>query len=164
MRSKSRLLVVALVASALAAPVVGQKRDDDIAPKSVDLLRQGQELYSAGKFNEATDALETALAVDPRNRMAFVSLARVATAQKLFGKAIRLTNKALLLDPNDPNAISVQGQAMVQLGAVARAQANVQKLKAICPQGCAQLAELSAAVSKGPAIAAAKPATKTKAD
>ena len=164
MSAKSYLFVVALAASALAAPVVGQKRDDNLNPKSVQLLNEGQQLYSAGKLGEATDALETALAVDPRNRMAFVSLARVATAQKLFGKAIRLTNKALLLDPNDPNAISVQGQAMVQLGAAARAQANLQKLKTLCPQGCAQLAELSAAVSKGPAIAAAKPATKTKTD
>ena len=65
--------------------------------------------------------LETALAVDPRNRGAFVDLARVAEKQHLFGKAIRMTSKALLLEPNDPDAIAVQGEAMVEMGAVARA-------------------------------------------
>ena len=40
-----------------------------------------------------------------------------------------MTNKALLLEPNDPDAIAVQGEAMVEMGATARAQANLQKLQ-----------------------------------
>ncbi|MEO6360761.1 MAG: tetratricopeptide repeat protein [Sphingomicrobium sp.] len=165
MRSKSELLLIGLCAFALAAPVAGQKSDDQIAPKSIALQKQGEALYGAGKFGEATDALETALAVDPRNRAAFVSLARVADKQKLYGKAVRLTGRALLLDPNDPNAIAVQGEAMVELGAKARAQANLQKLKTLCPQGCAPLTELSAAVNRGPTVAAAtKPKATTKTD
>jgi len=99
---------------------------------------------------------ETALAVDPRNRGAFVDLARVAEKQHLFGKAIRMTNKALQLEPNDPDAIAIQGEAMVELGAVARAQQNLQKLQTICRQGCPQVAQLSAAISRGPTVAAAK--------
>ena len=166
MRLKSRALLIGLAAFALAAPVAGQKTDDQIAPKSVALQKQGEALYSQGKFDEASDALETALAVDPRNRSAFVSLARVAEKEKLHGKAIRLTNKALLLDPNDLNALAVQGEAMVEAGATAKAQANLQKIKGLCPQGCAQLTLLSQAVTRGPTVAAAtvKPAPKTKAD
>jgi tetratricopeptide (TPR) repeat protein len=106
--------------------------------------------------------LETALAVDPRNRRAFVDLARVADRQQLYGKAIRLTNKALQLEPNDPDAIAVQGEAMVELGAIPRAQANLQKLRALCPQGCPQVTQLSAAISRGPTVAAAKPAATPK--
>ena len=49
-----------------------QRSDDQIAPKSVDLQRQGKALLGAGKLEQAEDALETALAVDPRNRWAFV--------------------------------------------------------------------------------------------
>ncbi|MFL6733705.1 MAG: tetratricopeptide repeat protein [Sphingomicrobium sp.] len=164
MPTKPGVFLIGLAAVALAAPVAGQKTDDQITPKSVELQKQGEALYSAGKFNEASDLLETALAVDPRNRGAFVSLARVAEKQKLYGKAVRLTAKALLLDPNDQNAIAVQGEAMVELGATARAQANLQKLKGLCPQGCAPLTELSQAVSRGPTVAAAKPVTKTKSD
>src|SRR5690348_18354458 len=84
---------------------------------------------AAGKLSQDEDLLETALAVDPRNRGAFVDIARVAEKQHLFGKAIRMTNKALALEPNDPDAIAVQGEAMVELGATARAQANLQKLR-----------------------------------
>ena len=67
-----------------------------------------------------------------------------------------MTNKALALEPNDPDAIAVQGEAMVEMGATARAQANLQKLQAICKGGCPQIAQLSGAISRGPTVAAAK--------
>lgn len=161
-----RLLVPALAVSlsvvALAAPVSGQRADDQIAPKSVALQKQGEALIAAGKFDEAEDALEAALAVDPRNRWAFVDLARAAERQRLFGKAIRMANKALMLEPNDPDAIAVQGEAMVELGATARAQANLKKLQSICTKGCPQLTQLSAAISRGPTVASAKPPASPK--
>lgn len=157
MRLFAPVVAVSLAALALAAPVSGQRPDDQIAPKSVELQRQGEALLSAGKFELAEDAFESALAVDPRNRWAFVDLARVAEKQRLFGKAVRMANKALMLEPNDPDAIAVQGEAMVELGAIARAQANLQKLQAICTKGCPQLAQLSAAISRGKTVAAVKP-------
>jgi Tfp pilus assembly protein PilF len=145
MRSMPRLLVVAFMSVGLASPVVGQRADDQIQPKSVGLQREARALLGAGKLEQANDVLETALAVDPRNRGAFVDLARVAEKQHLFGKAFRMTNKALLLEPNDPDALAVQGEAMVEMGAVARAQANLQKLQSICgAKGCPQIAQLSA--------------------
>jgi tetratricopeptide (TPR) repeat protein len=145
-----------LAVSALSAPGISQRADDQIAPKSVQLQREAQSLMAAGKLDQAEDALESALAVDPRNRSAFVDLARLADKQRLYGKAIRMANKALLLEPNDPDAIAVQGEAMVELGATARAQANLQKLQTICPKGCPQLTQLSAAITRGPSMAAAK--------
>src|SRR3954452_20566617 len=158
MRSLPRLLLVGFATVVLAAPVMGQRADDQIQPKSVELQRQARALLTAGKLEEAEDVLETALAVDPRNRGAFVDMARVAEKQHLYGKAIRMTNKALLLEPNDPDAIAVQGEAMVEMGATARAQANLQKLQSICgAKGCPQIAQLSAAISRGPAVASAKP-------
>ena len=62
---------------------------------------------AAGNFVAADDALETALVVDPRNRGAYRTMARVAIKQKLFGQAIRLTNKALALEPTDRDALAV---------------------------------------------------------
>lgn len=159
-----RLLLVGIAAVALAAPVAGQRSDDQILPKSVQLQNQARELISAGKLEQAEDVLETALAVDPRNRNAFVDIARVAERQHLYGKAIRMTNKALQLEANDPDAIAVQGEAMVELGATARAQANLQKLQQICgAKPCPQVAQLSAAITRGPTVASAKaPATPKK--
>ena len=157
MQSLSRLLLIGFAGLIVATPVASQRPDDQILPRSVELQRQAKSLASAGKLEQAEDLLETALAVDPRNRGAYVDIARVAEKQRLFGKAIRMTNKALLLDPNDPDAIAVQGEAMVELGATARAQANLQKLQGICGgKGCPQLAQLSSAINRGPTVAAAK--------
>ena len=161
MRSLPSLLLIGFAGLAVAAPVGGQRSDDQIAPKALELQRQARTLIGTGKLEQAEDLLETSLAVDPRNRGAFVDIARVAEKQHLFGKAIRMTNKALQLEPNDPDAIAVQGEAMVEMGAVARAQANLQKLQTICgAKACPQVAQLSAAISRGPTVASAKvPAT-----
>jgi len=157
MRFLPRILLIGFAGVALAAPVAGQRADDQILPKSVQLQHQARELMSAGKLEQAEDLLETALAVDPRNRSAFVDIARVAEKQHLFGKAILMTSKALLLEPNDADAIAIQGEAMVEMGATARAQANLQKLQTICgAKGCPQIAQLSSAITRGPTVASAK--------
>lgn len=162
MQVLSRVVLISLAGLLVAAPGTAQRADDKIAPQSVELQQQGKAALAAGKLDDAEGFFETALAVDPRNRWAYVDIARVAERQRLFGKAIRMTNKALALEPNDPDAISVQGQALVQLGATARAQANLQKLQQVCAKGCPQIAQLQAAISRGPTVAAAKPAPSPK--
>ena len=157
MRFLPHLVLAGFAGVAIASPVMSQRADDQIQPKSVELQRQAKSLTEAGKLEQADDLLETALAVDPRNRSAFVDLARVAEKQHLYGKAIRMTSKALLLEPNDPDAIAVQGEAMVEMGAIARAQQNLQKLQSICGgKACPQVAQLTAAITRGPTVAAAK--------
>jgi tetratricopeptide (TPR) repeat protein len=158
MRLLHRIVLTALATAACAAPVSSQNPDDQIQPRSIELMRQGETFLATGKYTEADDALEASLAVDPRNRAAFVVMARVAQKQKLFGQAIRFTNKALALEPRDLDALAVQGEAMVELGAMPRARDNLAKLQKLCPSGCRQLATLTAAISRGPtAIASIKP-------
>jgi predicted Zn-dependent protease len=164
MRVSLRFLALGLVGTALASPVIGQRPDNQILPRSVELQQQAEKELVAGRLMEAGDLLETALAVDPRNRSAFVDLARVAKQQKLFGKAIRLANEALLLEPNDLDAIEVQGEAMVELGAVPRAKENLAKLQKLCSNTCRQVAQLNAAISRGPTVAAAKTPESPKKD
>ena len=162
MRQLSKLLVAGMAAALLAAPGTGRQPDDQIDARSMDLLRQGQTLFSSGKLVEADDALEAALVVDPRNRQAFVLMAQVAKKQGLYGQAIRFTNKALELEPADRTALVVQGEAMVELGATARAKANLEKLRKLCPSGCAEVSALNSAISQGPTVAEAKtPAPKS---
>jgi Tfp pilus assembly protein PilF len=157
MRLSPLVLAFGLAASSLAVPVAGQRPDDQIAAKSVEFQKQGEAALAAGKLIEADDALETSLAIDPRNRAAFVAMARVAMKQKLYGQAVRLTNKALNLEPTDKDALAVQGTAMVELGAAARAKDVLAKLQKLCAQGCPQAAELSSAIARGPSLAQAKP-------
>ena len=156
MRISKRFLVLGVVAAMVASPVIGQRPDNQILPRSVELQQQARTQIAAGKLIEAADLLETSLAVDPRNRTAFVDLARVANQQKLFGKAIRLANEALQLEPNDLDAIAIQGEAMVELGAIPRAKENLAKLQQLCATDCRQVAELSAAITRGPTVASAK--------
>lgn len=157
MRLTPFVLCLALAASTLSVAVVGQRPDDAIAPKSVELLKRGEALLAQGKYIEADDALETALVIDPKNRAAFTVMAKVAIKEKLYGQAIRLTNKALALEPTDRDAIAVQGEAMVELGALPRARENLAKLQKLCGNvGCPQVAVLSTAIAKGPTLAAAK--------
>jgi Tfp pilus assembly protein PilF len=143
-----------LMGALMASSGQSQTPDNQLNPASVQLLRQGETALAAGNFQAADDALEAALVVDPRNRAAFVVLAKVAAKQKLYGQAIRFTNKALLLEPTDRDAIAVQGEAMVEMGATARAQQNLTKLKQLCGTGaCPQATQLSSVIARGPAVA-----------
>ena len=162
MRLSPLVLVFGLAASSMAVPGVSQRADDQLSPKSVALVKQGEASAVAGKFADAEDAFETALAVDPRNRAAFVAMARLASREKLFGQAIRFTNKALTLEPTDRSALNVQGEAMVELGALGKAKEVLAKLQTVCAGACPEAASLSAAIARGPTMAAAKPAEKAK--
>ncbi len=149
-----RLLPVAAAASlsllAAASSSFGQKPDDQIAPASLALQKQGEAALTAGNVPAAIDALETALVADPRNRGAYVALGRATAAQGMPGKAIGYYKDALQLEPNDIAALSGEGDALVQRGAVDRAKANLARIQALCKTGCAPATALAAAIAKGP--------------
>ena len=164
MRYSSVALAAALAVVCMGTSLSGQKPDDRIDPRSMALLAQGRAAKAAGNLDGAADLLETAAAVDPRNRGAFVTLAEVAQARGLPGKAIRLYREALLLEPNDVAALGGQGEALVARGAVIRAQANLARIRTLCKSGCAPATELAAAIAKGPPVTTAqvdKPAIKS---
>ena len=150
MRFTPSLIALSLVAAGFSANAIGQRPDNQIDARSASLLAQGQAALKAGKLADAEDTLETALAVDPRNRGAYIALGHVALAQNLPGKAIRFYRDALTLDPNDVDALAGQGQAMMQKGAVERAKANLARIQTLCKTGCAAQTTLAAAISKGP--------------
>lgn len=150
MRLTPIALSIGIAVATMASAGLGQRPDDQIDARSMALLQRGQALIAAGKFPEATDALESALAVDPRNRGAYVALARSAQGQKLPGKAIKMYFQALKLEPNDVGALAGQGEALVQRGAVERAKRNLERIKTICKDPCPQATTLAAVIAKGP--------------
>ena len=154
METMMRLTPIALSAAIALATIAsagqGQRPDDQIDPRSAALVNQAQGLSAAGRHNEAIDLLETALAVDPRNRPAYIALARIALAQRLPGKAIRFYAAALQIEPNDVNALAGQGEALVQRGAVERAKRNLERIRSVCADPCPQAATLAAVIAKGP--------------
>jgi len=158
MRLMPVALAAVIVVGTMASAGHGQRADSQIDARSVSLAQQAQAALTAGRHDQATDLYETALAVDPRNRDAYLGLARVAQAQRLPGKAIRLYQDALTIEPNDVNALSGQGQAYVQRGAVDRARRNLTRVQELCGRPCPQATELSAVIQRGPPVETAQQA------
>ncbi len=157
MRYSSVAAAAALTLLAISTSLHGQRPDDQIDPRSMALLAKGKAAQASGNLDAATDALESALAVDPRNRVAFVTLGQVAEARGLPGKAIRLYREALLLEPNDVSALEgTRSRRSSPRSAVARAKDNLAKIRTICGKaGCADATVLAATIAKGPPIATA---------
>jgi Tfp pilus assembly protein PilF len=155
MRTLSVALAATLAVVSITTSLSGQRTDEALDPRSVQLLQQGRAQKAAGQLDAATDTLETAVAVDPRNRAAFVALAEVAEARDLPGKAIRLYREALLLEPNDVGALRGQGEALVAKGAVVRARENLARIRKLCRTGCTDATTLAAVIAKGPPVTTA---------
>jgi len=158
MRLTPVAFAVAIVVGTMASAGHGQRPDDQIDPRSAALAQQAQQALTVGRHDEATDLFETALAVDPRNRGAYLGLARIAQAQRLPGKAIRLYQDALTIEPNDINALAGQGEAYVQRGAIDRARRNLTRVQELCGRPCPQATQLSSVIQRGPPVATAQSA------
>lgn len=154
----------ALALLSVSTSLNAQHADDQIDARSVALLERGKAARAAGDLDTANGLIESALAVDPRNRAGYLVLAEIARTQGLPGKAIRFYREALTLEPNDQAALRGQGEAMVQKGAVERAKENLARLKTLCGN-CADATQLAAAIAKGPpATATAQVVPAPKAD
>jgi tetratricopeptide (TPR) repeat protein len=160
MRLTPIALTVALALATMASAGHGQKPDDQVDPRSVALTQEAQALHGAAKYQEATDLLETALAVDPRNRQAYIGLARVAQSQKLPGKAIGFYNEALKLEPTTSTP-SPARRAYVQRGRRRARAAQPGACEDACANPCAQANTLAAVIAKGPRRSAAAQAPVT---
>lgn len=156
MRFSPLSLGLAVAASTMAAPSLALFQPVD--PASTALVERAEAQLEAGDLVAADDTLEAALVLDPKNGDAFTSMARVAIKQQLFGQAIKYGRKALTIDPANREALAVQGEAMVQLGAVARAQKNLDRLAELCPDNCSERQQLSALIERGPMLAEANTA------
>jgi len=153
----------ALTLACVSSAVLAQKPDSQIDPRSITFMKAGEAALAARNYQGAIDKLETALAIDPRNRGAYVVLGHAYQGEELPGKAIGFYAKALTLEPNDLAALQGQGEAMVQRGAVTRAQANLKRIRELCKKECAPAQTLAAAITKGPPAAVVTAQTATKA-
>lgn len=154
MRFTPASIALAAVLTTVSSVGLSQKPDSQISPLSIEWQKAGESARKAGNLDGANDALESALAIDPRNRTAFIELAEVARTQGLQGKAIRLYKEALLLDPTDVVALAGQGEAMVEKGALAKAKDVLAQAQTLCKGDCAPVGKLAAAIQKGPPVVA----------
>jgi Tfp pilus assembly protein PilF len=159
MRFSPPVLALSLAFLMASSASVGKKADHDIDARSVALVAEGDAAQKAGDAADAIGWYETALAVDPRNRAAFVALARVSATQGLKGKAIRYYNEALEIEPNDQDVLAAQGELMASKGALDAAKKNLARLQILCRSGCGAVDRLGATIAK----AGEKPAVQASA-
>lgn len=119
-------------------------------PRAVALVQQGQAALKAGETQAAIDAYEAALAVDPGYTGVFLELAEAARQDGLQGKAIKYYREALARDPGNFAAISGEGKALVEKGAVAKAKRNLARLQSLCGDNCPETRALAVSIAEGP--------------
>lgn len=123
-------------------------------PAAAALIAEGRAALKDGKPQAAIDAFEAALTVDPGYSPVLLDLAAAARKEGLPGKAVTYYRDAQARDPRNFNAISGEGSALAELGAVEKARASLARLRGLCGNNCAQARELAAAIERG----AARPA------
>ncbi len=146
MRFSPAAIALSLSLALISSAGFSKRPDAVIDPQSLLMMASGDDAAKAKDFAGAVDYYETALAADPRNRVAFIAIARAESALGLHGKAIRFYKEALILDPNDQTALTEQGLAMVAKGAVGPAKSNLARLRLLCQGECATVDGLAKAI------------------
>jgi len=129
---------------------VGSAQEAPVDPRAGVLIAQGEALLDAGQPQRAVDALEAAFAIDPQYTPILLSLAEAARREGLQGKAIAYYREALTRDPGNYAAISGEGAALVERGAVEKAERNLAQLESLCGSNCPETRSLAKAIAKGP--------------
>ncbi|MEO6041742.1 MAG: tetratricopeptide repeat protein [Croceibacterium sp.] len=148
MRYAPAALALSLLAAVTASVGYGAERDPN--PAALALAKAGQALLAAGKVEDAIDSFEAGLAIDPAYTRLYLNLAEAARRQGLQGKAIHYYREALAREPGNLAAISGEGQAMVEKGALEKARRNLAQLQSLCGTGCVEAKELAATLDRGP--------------
>lgn len=148
-----RYMPVAIALSLLVA-VTGSAGTAGVSiptdPRAKALIDTGRTLLVSGDVQGATDSFEAALAVDPGNPLTYLALGDAARAAGMQGKAIHYYRDALERDPNNLAALSGEGGAMAEKGALEKAKGNLARLEGLCGRTCPETQALAGVIAKGP--------------
>ncbi len=150
-----RFTPAALALSLLAAVTASASYSapaQSMDPRALALVTQGRSALAAGQVDAAIDAYEAALTVQPGNVSIYLNLAEATRRQGLQGKALHYYREALERDPQNLWAISGEGAALVEKGALEKAKRNLTRLQGMCGVNCEASRQLATAIAKGPAV------------
>ncbi len=148
MRYTPFAVALSLFAAVSSSALLGAGYEPD--PRAQALVAEGRAALEAGDTQAAIDAFEAALVVDPAYSQVYVDLADAARADGLQGKAIHYYREALERDPENIAAISGEGAALAEKGALDNARRNLARLENLCGSTCMETRELAAAIEAGP--------------
>ncbi len=149
MRYTPAAAALSLLLAVTASVSFGADRAPD--PRAAALLEKGRTALDAGQVQSAIDSFEAALTIDPAHTPTYLYLAQAARAEGLQGKAIHYYRTALAQDPGNLAAISGEGAAMAEKGAMEKARRNLAQLQSLCGEGCEETQSLASALQRGPA-------------
>ena len=148
MRYAPAALALSLVVAVTASAGMGAASQPD--PRAAALVAQGKSQLAAGEPAAAVDSFEAALAIDPGYTAVYLELGEAARAQGLQGKAIRYYRDALERDPQNLAALSGEGEAMLEKGAIEKAKRNLARLQSLCGDDCSEARQLAMAIESHP--------------
>ncbi len=151
MRYYPAALALSLFVAVTASSGFGATGEPD--PRAARLIEEGRAALDTGDTQAAVDAFEAALAVDPGYTPTYLELARAARKEGLQGKAIHYYREALKQDPANFSALSGEGAALVEKGAIEKARRNLTKLQSLCGENCSETRTLATSIETGPAQA-----------
>jgi tetratricopeptide (TPR) repeat protein len=138
------------LAAALTASVGHSATSPIMDPRAADLVAQGRAALAAGQTDQAIDAYEAALAIEPGSVTVTMELADANRRVGLQGKALHYYHEALERDPQNVSAIAGEGATLVEKGAMEKAKRNLARLYTLCGADCDATRQLNAAIAKGP--------------
>lgn len=148
MRFSPAAIALSTLLLTTASVGIGKRPDVQIDPQSLAMNSEAESARKAGDKDTAIGWYETALAVDPRNRAAYLGLAELAREEGLKGKAIRYYKNALEIEPNDEAVLVQQGELMVEKGALESAKKNVARLRMLCRTDCTKAEKLASLIDQ----------------
>ena len=149
MRYTPAALALSLLA-AVTASVSHSAPPQPMDPRASSLLAQGRAALASGNSDVAIDSLEAALTIQPGSVPILLSLADATRRQGMQGKALHYYRVALKAEPQNLMAISGEGAALVEKGAVEKARRNLARLQGLCGDSCDATRLLTAALARGP--------------
>jgi tetratricopeptide (TPR) repeat protein len=148
MRYAPAAVALSLLVAVTASVSYGADRQPD--PRAAALIAEGRSELAQGQVQAAIGSFEAAMTVDPAYTPIFLDLAEAVRREGLQGKAIHYYREALERDPKNLAAISGEGEALMEKGAVEKARRNLAQLQSMCGTACPEAEQLAAALERGP--------------
>ena len=114
---------------------------------SSDLYKKATKQLKEEDYKSALKTLKKYTKSKKKDADGWTLLAFTNRKLKNYSEAESLYTKALNLDPDNKVAIEYQGELFVELGRIEEANANLAKLKALCPNSCEELEMLKEYIS-----------------
>lgn len=150
MRFTPAALALSLLAG-VTSSIAWSDTGEELGPRAAQLVAEGDARIVRGDINGAIDAFEAALVVQPGNANVLISLADATRKHGMQGKALHYYRSALVSDPRNVAAISGEGAALAEKGALAKAKRNLAQLERLCGSDCEATRKLASVLDGQPA-------------